>query len=187
MHSIPSLDTIFLVSAILGGGLFLIQLFFQFFGADLDGASDAFSGDASADVAFKVLSFQGLSAFFMMFGLTGLMFLREFALSAFVSLVGASAAGVGTAFIIQAIFRFFLGLQSSGTIDIHRAVGATGTVYLSIDKHKPGKVTVVVDNRQLIRNAIVEGREFLETGTPIRVVQVLSDGTLVVEKFTPER
>lgn len=184
MHSIPSLDTIFLISAILGGALFIVQLFFQFFGADLDGASEAFSADASADVAFKVLSFQGLSAFFMMFGLTGLMFLREFAFSAFVSLMGASAAGVGTTFIIQGIFRFFLGLQSSGTLDINRAVGATGTVYLSIDKNKPGKVTIIVDNRQLTRNAIIEGREHLETGTPIRVVRVLGDGTLIVEKFT---
>lgn len=180
----PSLDTIFLISAILGGALFLVQLFFQFFGADLDVGSDAFSGDASADVAFKVLSFQGLSAFFMMFGLTGLMFLREFALSAFVSFLGASAAGIGTSFIIQGIFRFFLGLQSSGTLDINRAVGAHGTVYLSIDKNKPGKVTIIVENRQLTRNAIVEGREHLETGTPIRVVKVLGDGTLVVEKIT---
>jgi membrane protein implicated in regulation of membrane protease activity len=185
----PSLDRLFLVSAILGGCLFLVQLILQFVGAGAaDGTGDVdVADDASSDVAFKVLSLQGLSAFFMMFGLVGMALRNETGVGPTLSLIGATAAGAATTLIIRELFRIFMRMQSSGTLRIRDAVGATGTVYLNIEPGKPGKVNVVVGTRALIRDAIPEGRETLPTGTPIRVVRVLDDGLLMVTRFTPDR
>lgn len=186
----PSLDRLFLVSAILGGCLFVVQLVLQFLGGDLDGDGVAeldVPDDASSDVAFKILSLQGLSAFFMMFGLVGMALRNESGAGPTLALIGATAAGAATTLIIRELFRLFMRMQSSGTLRIKDAVGATGTVYLNIEPGKPGKVNVVVNNRALIRDAIPEGRQTLPTGTPIRVVQVLEDGILMVTRFTPDR
>jgi membrane protein implicated in regulation of membrane protease activity len=184
----PSLDNLFLVSAILGGCLFLVQLVLQFLGGDFDGPGELeFGADASSDVAFKVLSLQGLSAFFLMFGLVGMALRNETGVGPTLSLLGASFAGAASTLVIRELFRLFTRLQSSGTLRIGDAVGATGTVYLSIEPGKPGKVTVVVGSRSLVRDAIPEGRQTLPTGTPIRVVQVLDDGVLMVTRLTPDR
>src|SRR5690606_28957288 len=160
-----------------------------FLGAgDVDGGVDVdVPEDASSDVAFKVLSLQGLSAFFMMFGLVGMALRNETGVGPTLALIGASVAGAATTLIIRELFRLFMRMQSSGTIRIKDALGATGTVYLNIEPGKPGKVNVVVGTRALIRDAIPEGRQTLPTGTPIRVVQVLDDGILMVTRFTPDR
>jgi hypothetical protein len=69
------LDQLFFYSALGGGALFVIQLVLLFVGGGLDldaDFSDADFGHHGADVSFKVLSLQGISAFVMMFGLTGM-------------------------------------------------------------------------------------------------------------------
>src|SRR5690606_22628019 len=102
----PSLDRLFLVSAILGGCLFIVQLIIQFLGAgDVDGGVDVdVPEDASSDVAFTVLSLQGLSALFMMFGLVGMALRNETGVGPTLALIGASVAGAATTLIIRELF-----------------------------------------------------------------------------------
>lgn len=40
------------------------------------------------------------------------------------------------------VFQFFIALQAEGTVEIHDAVGSTGTVYLRIPKGGTGQVSV---------------------------------------------
>jgi len=167
-----------------------VQLILQFVGMsgnvdlDTDLHTDVGSGDvghASADLSFKILSLQGLTAFFMMFGLVGIALRTENSFDALPALVGAVAAGWGSTWVIGRIFKAFGRMQSSGTLDMRKAVGATGTVYLGIRKDKPGKVQVTVAGRLLTIDAITEGDAVLETGKPIRVVKVVQDNLVVVE------
>ena len=90
--------------------------------------------------------------------------------------------GVATTFVIARLFRAASGLQSSGNLDMSRAVGAAGTVYLTIRKERPGKVTITVTNRLLTLDArgIEEG--VLETGTPIVVTRVIDESTVEVKR-----
>lgn len=184
-----TLDQLFFYSAIGGGTLFVIQLILLFVGGgagvDLDIDADLGGGDtghAAADASFKVLSLQGITTFFMMFGLVGMAMRIDQGAPALMSTAVAAAAGVGSTWIIARIFTFFARLQSTGNLDMKAATGAIGQVYLTVGPDKPGKVTVTVGNRSLTLEAIVETQEVLTTGTPIRVTRVISDTTVVVAK-----
>jgi hypothetical protein len=179
------LDQLFFYSALGGGALFVIQLVLLFVGGGLDldaDFSDADFGHHGADVSFKVLSLQGISAFVMMFGLTGMAMRIDEGASPLASLAVAVAAGAGSTWIIGRLFFFFTKLQSTGTLDMKSAVGATGQVYLGIGPDKPGKVTINVGKRSLTLDGLCETNDSLPTGTPIRVDRVISDTTVSVER-----
>lgn len=179
------LDQLFFYSAIGGGALFVIQLVLLFVGGGLDLDADMGGGDLGhhgADVSFKVLSLQGISAFVMMFGLTGLAMRIDEGASPLASLTVAVAAGAGSTWAIGRIFYFFTRLQSTGNLDMQSAMGATGQVYLGIGPDKAGKVTITVGKRSLTLDGICETGDTLATGTPIRVVRVISDTTVAVER-----
>jgi hypothetical protein len=190
-----SLATVFVICAAAGGALFVIQMVLQVMGfmghgnldADLDhGGHGGHGGDVghtSADFSFKVLSMQGMSAFLMMFGLVGLASLKGFAGgSTGVSIGAGLIGGVATTWLIGRLFRLASGLQSSGNLDISRAVGATGTVYLTLRKERPGKVTITVTNRLLTLDARSLEEDAIETGTPIVVTRVIDDSTVEVRR-----
>jgi hypothetical protein len=183
-----SLATVFVICAAAGGTLFVIQMVLQVMGfmghgnldADLDGGD---AGHTSADFSFKVLSMQGMSAFLMMFGLVGLASLKSFAGgSTSISVAAGLVGGVATTWLIGRLFRMASGLQSSGNLDVSRAVGATGTVYLTLRKGGVGKVTITVTNRLLTLDARSLEEGALETGTPIVVTRVIDDSTVEVRR-----
>jgi hypothetical protein len=181
-----TLHQFFLYCAIGGGVLFAVQVVLSLLGmgdADLDfgGHHGGETGHTSADTAFKVISLQGLTAFFGMFGLVGLALHDQERAHPAISVLGASAAGSLTTFLIARIFRAARKLETSGTLDLQKAVGATGTVYLRIAPNKPGKVTLSVRGR-LIELDAVTSADTLETGTEVRVERVLGDGTVSVVK-----
>jgi hypothetical protein len=179
-----TLHDFFLYSAIAGGALFLVQLVLSAMGAgdaDIDLDHHDLSGHGSADTAFKLLSLQGLTAFFGMFGLVGLALYHESKAGPSLSVLGGLFGGALTTFFISRIFRAAKGLEGSGTIKLENAVGLTGTVYLGIAPHKPGKVTLTVAGRLLTLDATT-AEQPLETGTEVRVVRVLGDGTVSVIK-----
>jgi hypothetical protein len=180
------LHDFFFYAALLGGALFLVQLALSVMGAgdadiDFGGQHDSTTGHTSADTAFKLLSLQGLTAFFTMFGLTGLALNMQSGFSPPISTLGALLAGSATTYIIARIFRSAAKLQSSGTLDMQNALGVQGTVYLGIAPGKPGKVTLTVRGRLIQADAISE-REPLTTGSAVRVVRVLAEGTVVVDR-----
>ena len=89
---LSGLEKAFLTCAVLGGLLFLVRLVMQFIGGHGDGAGHEIGHDVphdlphdldpgavgehaglgDSDVSFKLLTFQGIMAFLMIFGLVGL-------------------------------------------------------------------------------------------------------------------
>jgi len=203
------LERLFLVCAILGGLLFIVRLVLQFMGGDAAGHHDISSamdaahadmGDASfhdagtdfqdADanihdsyLSFKILSFQGLTAFFMMFGLVGLAMMKQTGQGPVPSLFAAVAAGAGTVWVIGLIFREAGSLQTSGNIDLRNAIGQEGEIYLTIPSSGTGKARVTVQERSRIYDAVSTSKEQIKTGQRIRVVDVTAQDVLVVERI----
>lgn len=181
-----TLHHFFLYCAIGGGVLFVVHVALSFLGGadgdiDIDFSGDSHSVHGSPDVAFKVLSLQGLSAFFAMFGLVGLAMHHESGMGAVPSFAAAFIGGSLTTWVIARIFRAARKLEGSGTLKLDKAVGARGTVYLRIAPDKPGKVTVSLGSRLVELDAVSDGVTY-ETGSQVEVLEVLADGSVRVTK-----
>lgn len=180
------LDQLFFFAAVGGGALFVIQLVLLLvgggIGADLDTDLGGDLGHAAADVSFKVLSLQGITAFVMMFGLVGWAMRADSNAGPLTSLAVATAAGATSTWLIGRLFAIFHRLQSSGNFDLKKLDGATGEVYLTVGPGRPGKVNITVGNRLISLEAVTEQNELLATGTSIIVKRVISDTTVSVEK-----
>jgi len=184
--SLTGLEVFFLGSAALGGGIFVARLVLQLLGAVDDADADIAAGHgdvdhADADASFKLLSLQGLTAFFMMFGLVGFALLRGSRTGQGVALVGAVAAGVATVWVIGKIFSGVRRLQSSGTVQTWQAIGVPATVYLTIPGGGTGKVQAVVQGRLREFEAVSAAGEEIRTGAAVRVIEVRGS-VLVVER-----
>lgn len=179
-------EIFFLLCAIVGGFFVLVKLVMQFIGADAQIETDLDTGiDAEhvdSDIGFKALSMHGLTSFLMMFGLVGFALYRQSRAGMVLSILGASAAGLASVWVIGRIFASVSRLQSSGTLATASAVGSTGTVYLSIPKGGTGRVSINFRGRLREFDAMAAAGEALASGTPIRVVRV-DASVLVVEKI----
>jgi len=192
VQALTGMEWVFFVSALVGGLFLMIWIVLQFVGGgdDLDFDTDVdvdvdvdASPDVSgeADVSFKLLSFQGISAFFTMFGLVGLAIIQEGGGSSLAATAGGVATGGLAMFVIAKLFAFFRGLQSSGTVNMNDAVGQEGSVYLGIPAGGEGKVQITVNNHLKVLDATTDAAEKIETGQRIRVTRVVDGQTLVVE------
>ncbi len=196
-----TLDKIFMVCAAAGGTVFVLRMIMMvigFAGSDTDAEIDTGgdvdvdldggdmdhidSGDlAEASATFQLISVQGVTAFFMIFGLVGLGCLRT-GIAHPLSVGAAFAAGFVMMVLVAKIFQLFKGLQSSGTMNLDNAIGQEGSVYLTIPADGRGKVQVPVQGRLKIFEAEAEEDVELPSGTRIKVVKVVSGNIFIVRK-----
>lgn len=190
------IDIVYIASAVIGGILFLFRLALLIFGGgdhhtavdlgDLSGAEQADLGNihdqTDTDVSFKFLSIQGISAFFMMFGLVGLALSRS-NFGPFWTVLGGVAAGIFTVWVVSMIFKGMKRLQADGTLRIENAVGKEGSVYLTIPAGGTGKVTVAVQGSLKEFDAVSSDQQPIPTGNRIQVIAVQSGTVLVVKSI----
>lgn len=203
LAQVSTLEKVFITCALFGGGLFIFRMIMMLMGfghhdvggdagdvgdagggdiSDVDGHGGDFHHDsADSDLSFKTLSMQGITAFIMMFGLVGWAMLRQSAFSPFVSVIAALVAGYAMVWVIKKIFQLASTFQSSGTLDLQKAVGQQGTIYLTIHPGQAGKVQVVVQERLMVLDANSNSLEDLKTGEPVIVTEV-NNGILTVER-----
>jgi membrane protein implicated in regulation of membrane protease activity len=191
-----TLEHVYIACASIGGALFLVRMLLMFLGGEfggsdgadgVDGAGDVHDvhhgGMQDSDVGFKVLSLQGVTAFFMMFGLVGLAILKGTSTSApwnLLSIGGGTAAGLGTVWVIAKLFMMMKSLQYAETLNMEDASGQEGTVYLTIPAEGTGKIQVMVRGSIGVYDAVSEGDKEIKTGERVMVVRVVSDNVLVV-------
>lgn len=187
--------TVYLVMALVGGVILLIQVVLQVIGlggeADVgdvgaDGA-DGVDADVDADAAhsgnlfFGILSFKAIIGFCAFFGLTGLSLLdKDMGVGMRVAL--SCCAGFVAMFVIAWMMRALYSLQASGTMDVRRVVGHTAGVYLRIPakSHGKGKVTVEVEGRSIEIEAVTDG-DAIPTGGRVRILEMVGDDCVKVE------
>lgn len=179
IFGLDGMEAFFAACAVLGGALFLVRLAMMFTGGHEGDLGDP---HPDSDLGFKFLSLQALTAFFMMFGLVGFALIRRNQAGESVAVAGAVGAGLATMWVMSKIFRSMRRLESSGTIEAGAAVGATGTVYLTIPADGTGQVQVTVRGNLCHYDARAKDPVELKTGVPIRVCEVIAGNVLVVEK-----
>ena len=173
--------------------IFLIQTVATFIGAesgDID--SDIDFGGADADVpdaidgggGMNLYTFRNLVNFCLGFGWTAIL-LQDSVRSAGLRLFLAVLVGVGLVAAVMYLFKWLSGMQQSGTIHVRKsAVGCQGKVYLTIPGARTGEGKVQITISGAVREyAAITDSETLRTGTPIRVIEVINDSTLLVEEL----
>jgi membrane protein implicated in regulation of membrane protease activity len=152
-------------------------------GHDTHGGPHHGGKDSAASWFVGVLTFRSLAAALTFFGLFGL------AVSPYLDwprdLAVATAAGVGTLYVVAYMMRSLHRLKAEGTARIERSVGKNGTVYLAIPGHKAGsgKVTLNLQNRTVEYQAVTPHAD-LPTGAKVVVVGVVGPDTVEVMPAT---
>ncbi len=194
--SLNAMEKVFFICAIVGGLVFLIRLILSLLGAhhgdiDIGGHDVDFGGHDSgftdhhgdSDSSFKAVSIQGISVFFMMFGLVGLAMSRQSGYTAFFSMLGAIIAGILSFWLIGKLFKFMKQFQSEGNLDIRNAIGKEGTVYLNIPEQGDGVVQIEVQGTLRELSAVSADKISIKTGERVIVENITGNNFLVVRKI----
>ena len=184
LGDVTGIDMLFAASALVGGILFTLYFFLLMIGGI---ATDIFDGlfgidvDMGADASFKALTFQGIMAFLMLFGLAGLYVTKSGGGPSPAILAGGAAGGLSM-YATGKLFELFVNLQQDGTMELSEAIGAKGQVYLRIGDDGVGQVTVEVNEAQRTFNAKSEDGTGIATGDFIEVVDTIGE-VLVVKRI----
>ena len=133
-----------------------------------------------ADIGLRLFTVRGLIAFFAVGGWVGIA-LIDMKVPALAASILAFLAGLLALVLIALLFRLFLSLQSSGNLDISRAIGLTGQVYLRIPGAMAGagKITVTLQERMTELDAMTSSPNTISTGQLIKIVGRKGDILLV--------
>jgi hypothetical protein len=180
--------------AIVSSTLLVLQFILSFIGAEFDSGDadthadlghigDHHLGDHHLDSEFTILSIRGVIAFFSFFGWGGVLVLGEggsLLLALFVALV----AGFAAMFLVAGMMYWISKMTQAGNLELTRAIQSAGEVYLSIPeaRHGAGKVHVRIGSSLREMDAVTEG-EPLPNGAKVRVLEILDDNVLLVEKI----
>ncbi len=175
--------------AIIGSVIFLILLILTFFGGDLDSDLDIdteidFETDGdSPSAGYQFFTFKNVVAFLTVFGWTGLTCINN-GLPPNVTLLIATIAGLIMMVLTTLLFFWIHSFAESGTLKIDNAIGQIGKVYIPIgaNQSKSGKISIDIQGSLRELDAVTNDNEDLKTGTIVKVIQVISDELLLVEK-----
>ena len=172
--------------------VFVVQSVMTFLGADagdMDGGMDADSPMDSLDAdagasGSNLYTFRNLINFLLGFGWTSIL-LHDSVKSPVLLYIIAAMVGVGLVAIVMYIFKWLNSMQQSGTIDVRKAaVGCEGTVYLTIPGERKGEGKVQITINGAVREYTAQtDDDTIITGTPIKVVEVIGESTLVVARL----
>ena len=188
------METIFLLCAIVGGTVLVIQFALSLVGLDanrtdvdiVDDLPDGDVGHHSSTWLFSIISFKTVVAALAFFGIGG-MAARTGGIdripTLFIALICGGAAMVLVHFLMRSLYK----LNEDGNLRVERAVGSRGTVYVPIPGGKAGagKVQLKLQNRIAELHAMTAEQNKLPTGARVVVVGIISSNTVEVE-LVPE-
>ena len=162
--------------------IFIIQAVMTFAGMDSGSEFDAdFDGDTGdGHGPFQLFTLRNLINFMLGFSWTAIA-LKNTVQPDWLLMLVSTLVGVGIVAVVMYMFYAMTKLQQSGNMNTKNAIGATGTVYLSIPGQRSGtgKVHVRVQNTLRELDAITEG-DTLVTGAMIKVTGVFEESILIV-------
>lgn len=175
--TVPIEDLIFVLAALVGGGLLLITVL-------LDDVFDGLLDALHIDFSFGGVSLMPpLLAFIAMFGVGGIFATQVLNLHggpAAVVGVGFGVAGFALAFLM---FRAMRRAEGAKPYSISDFVGQTGSVSVTIPEGRLGTVYVRAEGQT--HEITATAAEEIRTGTAVKVTATAGMG-LVVERMTPQ-
>ncbi|MBE6617860.1 MAG: hypothetical protein E7627_07995 [Ruminococcaceae bacterium] len=159
-----------------------VLLFFGFGDDDVDIDGDGLDADIEGGDGMALFSIRGIMGMAAVGGWSGLV-MHEAGINIWVTILLAVAFGflalVGIAYIMKLASK----LQASGNIDLGRAVGRVGTVYIPIPPNMQGtgKINITLQERFLEVTAMTNADRKIATGESVRIVATDENSVVVVE------
>lgn len=176
---------IFYGIALTAGLVSLVLMVMAVFGMEHDDAVDALAsgGDIDHDGG-GIFSVKPLTGFFLGFGWIG-GFSLERGADVWLAVVFGGMAGGAMMALIVFMVRAILSIRSDGTARIEDAVGAVGTVYVTLPPTRAsgGQVTVNFRGRQETYAALNAGDQIVPSGEKVKVVSLIDARTVLVERL----
>ena len=134
--------------------------------------------------ATGMFSIRGIGSFFKGFGWTGASVLDSGG-SLKYAIAAATLAGLCVLFGFVSMMRWLQSLREEGNINYENAIGQVGSVYVPIPPNREGlgQIEVKVQSRISTVRAISDHPERLENRVAVRVMELVDDRTLLVEKL----
>ncbi|MGQ3014435.1 MAG: serine protease [Flavobacteriales bacterium] len=170
--------------ALASSAIFIFQAVMTFAGMDSGTDFDAdFDGDMDTHGAFQLFTLRNLVNFMLGFSWTAIA-LKNTVSAQWLLILVSALAGVALVVAVMYMFLAMTRLQQSGNMEVKGAVGATGTVYLTIPGQRSGagKIHIKIQNTLREVDAVTEG-DAIPTGAMIKVTSVLEDTILIVTKI----
>ncbi len=196
-----TLESLFTGAAMIGGIVLLLQVGMVLLGMDDGGLSDMadgidlgfddVAGDGGGDFdasnstdswglwLLEMISIRTLSAAATFFGLVGMASLSG-GQTPTVSLLLATAAGLGALYAVYWVFKQIFKLEVDGNEDIRNAIGVVGKVYIPIDPGMKGKIQLKLQGRTVEYQAISDHAERLATGATVLITDIIASDTVKV-------
>ena len=150
---------------------------------DVGGGPDA-SESGHLGTGMNLLTFRNFINFLIGFGWTAIL-LKDSIPATGLRMLIAILVGVVLVAVVMLLFKWLTDMQQSGNINVFKsAVDCEGSVYLTIpgERAGEGKVQITINNAVREYAAVTDGPT-LKTGQRIRVVEVVSANTLLVEEI----
>ncbi len=195
-NSLDSFEKVLWLIALPATLFFTIQMFATFLGMDGTAEVDAdFSGDLSSDtdlggpgdtdsagnVPFELFTLRNFVNFILGLGWGGIALYPHFGEVG--AVVGGAIIGIVLVALVLYMFKWLSGMTQSGNLVLSNAIGAQGSVYLTIPAEGKGRGKVHISVQGSLRelDAISKG-EAISTGMNVKVTGI-ANTTLIVEKI----
>ncbi len=176
-----NMETVYQISAALGGAVLLLQMLLLLFGGGADDFDSTEIDLDHDDGSVGLLSIRAIASFLAFFGLTGWYGVVE-DWPGSVTVFAAFGAGAAMMFVVAWLMSQLRKLYSEGNLKAENAVGKSAVVYLKIPGEHSGlgKITVKLQGRTAEFRAQTAGPE-IATGQVVRVLSRTSNDVFEVE------
>jgi hypothetical protein len=169
-------DSFYWFFALLGSGLFAIQL-----GINLIGFG---SKSPSSSLQFKWMSKQALTSFLMMFGWTALTCRKEFDLEQAWVIAISCMSGLVAFLATALIFKIVKSLSHDGAVfNVDDAINKEAVVYQRIPKDGKGKISINLNDITRKIDAYSHNNEEVPSFTEVTVVKKSRVNVVVVKQI----
>lgn len=180
-------EQFFWILAVFSSAIFIIVFIVSLLGFDTDSDIDTDAGvdaDSGTGGDLPVFSLKAVTAFLTFFSWTGVLLLGE-GRSLWQIVPYALLSGVVALVIVAFLLKKFSSFTESGNADPIDLIFEKGDVYLPIPAGQKGigKVHVTLNHSLREMNAMTADKEAIHTGEKIRVIEILPDNILLVEKI----
>ena len=174
----------FVTIGMVSSGVLFVQMIVLLFGGAFD--IPDFDLDVGSGGAAGMFSVRGIGAFFTGFGWTGATVLDS-GQSLPIALIAATLVGGGTLTVFILLMRWIYSMRADGTMDYTKALNQIGSVYVPIPPRREGlgQIEVLVHGRMTTVKALSDAEERLENLTAVKVVELVDERTLLVERLSP--